>query len=170
MASIYMQDDAKLRAEAGIRYDFLAPDGSESREAAQIIHARNLEFCKGLRSCDDWLDMKLAVEALSGGSNTVILDDVGLPSIMVLLPKMNSADLSNGLTRRTHPGFVVDGKEYDTVAVGKYLSVIRDGRAYSLPMKDPASKLNFDESVFKNSDTLLESKTTSISLFTESHL
>ena len=29
-------------------------------------------------------DLKLAVEALTGGKNTVLLDDVGLPSIMVV--------------------------------------------------------------------------------------
>ncbi len=146
MASIYMKDDARLRAEAGIRYDFLASNGSESREAAEIICARNIEFCKGIKSSDDWLDMKLAVEALSSGTNTVILDDMGLPSVMVLLPKMNSADLSNGLSARTHPAFIVKGKEYDTVAVGKYISTVKDGRAYSLPLKDPAANYNFDES------------------------
>ncbi len=146
MASIYMKDDARLRAEAGIRYDFLAPDGSESREAAEIIYARNREFCKGLVSSDDWQDMKLAVEALSGGTNTVILDDIGQPSIMVLIPKMNSAKLSNGLKSRTHPAFIVNGREYDTVAVGKYISAVKNGRAYSLPMKDPAVNFNFDES------------------------
>ena len=140
-----MKDDARLRAEAGIRYDFLASDGSESREAAEVIVARNLEFCKGLNSSEDWLDMKLAVEALSGGTNTVILDDLGQPSIMVLIPKMNSADLSNGLERRTHPAFIVNGKEFDTVAVGKYISTVKNGRAYSLPMKDPAVNRNFDD-------------------------
>lgn len=146
MASIYMKDDARLRAEAGIRYDFLASNGSESREAAEIICARNIEFCKGIKSSDDWLDMKLAVEALSSGTNTVILDDAGMPSVMVLLPKMNSADLSNGLADRTHPAFIVKGEEYDTVAVGKYISTVKDGRAYSLPLKDPAVNYNFDES------------------------
>ncbi len=141
-----MKDDAALRAEKGIIYDFLAADGSESREAAEIIRARNIEFCKGLKSSDDWLDMKLAVEALSGGTNTVILDDVGAPSIMVLLPKMDSANLSNGLKSRTHPAFIVNGQEYDTVAIGKYISVVKDGRAYSLPLKNPAVKYDFDES------------------------
>ncbi len=145
MASIYMKDDAARRAEKGILYDFLAPDGSESREAAEIIHARNVEFCKNIKSCDDYLDMKLAVEALSGNTNTVILDDLGLPSIMVLLPKMNSADLSGGLESRTHPAFIVKGKEYETVAVGKYISSSRFGRAYSLPNKDPLTCLNFDD-------------------------
>ena len=33
-------------------------------------------------------DMKLAVEALSGGKNTVLFDDIGMPSIMVVLPQM----------------------------------------------------------------------------------
>ncbi len=146
MASIFMKDDAAKRAEKGILYDFLAPDGSESREAAEIIHARNREFCKGIPSSDDYADMKAAVEGLSNGTNTLILDDFGLPSIMVLIPKMNSADLSNGLDRRTHPGFIVKGEEYDTVAVGKYISCLRNGRPYSLPNKDPATGFNFDDS------------------------
>ena len=137
MPSIFIKDDTRLRAEKGIRYDFLAPDGSESREAAEIIAARNIEFCKDIPSCNDYVDMKLAVEALSGGTNTVILDDRGLPSIMVLIPKMDSANLSNGLKSRTHPAFIVNGVEHDTVAVGKYLSIVKDGRAYSLPMKNP---------------------------------
>ena len=32
-------------------------------------------------------DFKLSVEALSGGSNTVKLDDIGMPSVMFVLPK-----------------------------------------------------------------------------------
>jgi len=149
MPSIYVKDDARLRAEEGIRYDFLAPDGSESREAAAVIAARNLEFNKGIPSSQDYLDMKLAVEALSGGTNTVILDDRGLPSVMVLIPKMDSADLSNGLKSRTHPAFIVNGQEHDTVAVGKYLSIVKDGRAYSLPMKNPkdGEVADFDKTV-----------------------
>lgn len=146
MASIFMKDDARLRAEKGILYDFLAPDGSESREAAEIINARNIEFCKNTKTSDCWEDFKLAVEALSGGTNTVILDDIGLPSVMVLIPKMNSADLSNGLESRTHPAFIVNGREIETVAVGKYISSIKFGRAYSLPNKDPATCLSFDDS------------------------
>ena len=147
MASIYVKDDAVLRAREQIRYDFLAADGSESRDAAAVIEARFREFCKDIPSSDDYLDFKLAVEALSHGTNTVILDDIGLPSVMVLLPKMNSADLSNGLSSRTHPGFIVNGREYETVAVGKYLSTLKNGRAYSLPYKTPASGYDYDTSV-----------------------
>ena len=35
-------------------------------------------------------DMKLAVEALSGGKNTVLLDDRGMPSIMVAFSKIQN--------------------------------------------------------------------------------
>ena len=42
MASIFMKDDARLRAEKGILYDFVAPDGSESREAAEIINVKKI--------------------------------------------------------------------------------------------------------------------------------
>ena len=147
MPSVFIHNDAERRAIQGILYDFLAPDGSESRDAADVIHARFREFCKGIPSTDDYLDLKLSVEALSGGTNTVILDDRGLPSVMVLLPKMNSANLSNGLESRIHPGFIVDGKVHDTVAIGKYVSYVKDGRAYSMPYRDPANMYNFDESV-----------------------
>ena len=126
MASIYMADDKAMRAREGIRYDFVAPDGSESRDAAAVIYARNTEFLKGIKSSDDYLDFKLAVEALSCGTNTVILDDRGLPSVMVLVPKMNSADLSNGLKSRTHPGFIVGGREYElTVEAQNVASVAK---------------------------------------------
>ncbi|MBO5929272.1 MAG: hypothetical protein J6Q42_04560 [Clostridia bacterium] len=147
MKSVFIEDDAVRRAKKGILYDFLAPDGSESRDAADVIYARFREFNKRIPSSDDYLDLKLAVEALSGGTNTVILDDRGLPSVMVLLPKMDSANLSNGLDSRIHPAFIVDEKVHDTVAVGKYLSYVRDGRAYSMPGRDPANMYTFDESL-----------------------
>lgn len=147
MASIFIKDDIERRTQKGILYDFLAADGSENRDAADVIHARFKEFAKNIPSSDDYLDFKLSVEALSGGTNTVILDDRGLPSVMVLLPKMDSANLSNGLISRTHPGFIVDGKVHDTVAIGKYISCIKDGRAYSMPYRDPAVDTIFDECV-----------------------
>ena len=102
MPSVFIQDDTVRRKKQGILYDFLAPDGSESRDAADVIYARFKEFYEGLPSSDDYLDFKLSVEALTGGTNTVILDDRGLPSVMVLLPKMDSANLSNGLESRIH--------------------------------------------------------------------
>lgn len=87
-------------------------------------------------------DMKLAVEALSGGKNTVLFDDIGMPSIMVVLPKMISKDILTGATETIHPGFVLDGVEKEKVALSKYHNIIVNERAYSLPMQDPRCSIN----------------------------
>lgn len=86
-------------------------------------------------------DMKLAVEALSGGKNTVIFDDIGMPSIMVVLPRMTSDALITGATAATHPAFKLDNVEKQKVAVSKYHNIIVNDRAYSLPMQDPRASL-----------------------------
>lgn len=88
-------------------------------------------------------DMKLAVEALSGGKNTVLFDDIGMPSIMVVLPKMISNALIEGATETVHPGFIVDGVEKEKIAISKYHNIIVNSRAYSLPMQDPKASLNW---------------------------
>lgn len=88
-------------------------------------------------------DMKLAVEALSGGKNTVLFDDLGMPSIMVIIPKMVSDALITGATQTTHPGFIVDGVEKEKVAISKYHNIIKNSRAYSLPMQDPKASLDW---------------------------
>lgn len=92
-------------------------------------------------------DLKLATEAMSGGKNTVLLDDVGMPSIMVVIPKMNSKDLVTGATDETHPAFVVEGVEKDKVYISKYLNIVQNNRAYSLPMQDPANTITFSNAV-----------------------
>ena len=47
-------------------------------------------------------DFKLSVEAC-GGSNTVKLDDIGMPSVMFVLPKYLSSQLNNTLGATVHP-------------------------------------------------------------------
>lgn len=88
-------------------------------------------------------DMKLAVEALSGGKNTVVFDDIGMPSVMVILPKMISSDICAGATATVHPAFVLDSVEKEQVALSKYHNIIVNDRAYSLPMQDPKASLNW---------------------------
>lgn len=88
-------------------------------------------------------DMKLAVEALSGGKNTVLFDDLGMPSIMVILSKMISSAICDGATETTHPAFIVDGVEKEKVAISKYHNIIVNSRAYSLPMQDPKASLDW---------------------------
>jgi len=89
-------------------------------------------------------DMKLAVEALSGGKNTVILDDLGMPSIMVIVPQWKSSEIITGATETIHPAFVIDGKKKNVVAISKYQNIIVSNRAYSLPMQDPKAYVTAD--------------------------
>ncbi len=89
-------------------------------------------------------DMKKAVEGLTNGVNTIMMDDAGLPSVMVALPKMNSANLADEFAPRTHPAWIMDGKELDMVYLSKYQNVVFEGRAYSLPLMNPATKIDID--------------------------
>jgi hypothetical protein len=90
-------------------------------------------------------NLKLSVEALSGGKNTVILDDVGMPSIFVVIPKFNIVDVIDGGSAGAHQGFVVGGVEKNNINISKYQNIVVDNRAYSLPFKDPRASLTFDQ-------------------------
>ncbi len=89
--------------------------------------------------------LKLAVEGLSGGKNTIILDDRGMPSFMVRIPKLKISDLIDGATQDTHPAFIVDGAEKDFIYISKYQNIVKDDRAYSLPLMDPKVYITFDQ-------------------------
>lgn len=86
-------------------------------------------------------ELKYAVEAVSDGKNTVKMDDAGFPSIMVVLPKMNSADLIAGASG-VHPAFDVNGAIKEKVYISKYINTVINDRAYSLPFRDPAVSIN----------------------------
>lgn len=92
-------------------------------------------------------DLKFSVEAMSGGKNTVILDDLGKPSVMVSVPKMKYSDIIDGGSSETLPCFVVDGQELDQIWVSKYHNVVENDRAYSLPNKDPHTSIDQDRAV-----------------------
>ena len=84
-------------------------------------------------------DFEHAVALLSGGGNTVIYDDVGLPSIMVKIDKKQIQDLIDGGSGSTHQAFIVDGVEVPAFYYSKYQNIVYRGRAYSLPLQDPAA-------------------------------
>jgi len=90
-------------------------------------------------------DLKLTTEALSGGKNTVLLDDMGMPSVMVKVPKFKISDVITGGTDIVHPAFVVDGVEKDAIYISKYQNIVVNDRAYSLPGKDPRATVTFDQ-------------------------
>lgn len=78
-----------------------------------------------------------AVEKFSDGSNVVILDEVGYPSIMVKIPAFKIA-------AGVHPMFTVNGKNFSCVYFSKYENIIFHGRAYSLPNVEPSTNIDMD--------------------------
>lgn len=59
--------------------------------------------------------LKAAVEALSGGENTVLYDDAGLPSVMVRIDARRYGGPAS-------PAFTARGRAVDVVWVSKYLA------------------------------------------------
>lgn len=96
-------------------------------------------------------DLKLAVEALSGGKNTVLFDDdlgtggESFPSIMVRIPMFHSLNVLDGAPDAPHPMFVVDDMTIPEVYFSKYQNIVMHDRAYSLPFKDPRAYITFDQ-------------------------
>lgn len=91
-------------------------------------------------------DLSMAVASF-GGNNKVIFDDLEKPSIMVGIPKMKYSDLITGGTQDTLDVFKVDGVEREMLYISKYINVVVNDRAYSLPMKDPKANINFDSAL-----------------------
>lgn len=88
--------------------------------------------------------VKLALKATCPG-NDILLDDKGLPSVMVRIPKFKISDVIAGGSNNTHPAFIVNGVEVPEIYISKFQNVIGpNGRAYSLPGEDPKASLNFD--------------------------
>ena len=85
----------------------------------------------------------LALKAVCPG-NAILLDDKGLPSVMVRIPKFKISDVIDGGSSGTHPAFIVNGVEVPEIYISKFQNVLYDGRAYSLPGEDPRASLNFD--------------------------
>lgn len=88
-------------------------------------------------------DLQGAV-AQFGAGNKVIYDDIGMPSIMVGVPKMTYADIITGGTSEVLPFFIVEGEEKNTIWVSKFQNIVENDRAYSLAMKLPRNYITFD--------------------------
>lgn len=91
-------------------------------------------------------DLQGAV-AQFGAGNKVIYDDIGMPSIMVGVPKMTYADIIAGGTSEVLPFFIVDGEEKNAIYVSKFINIVENDRAYSLGMKLPKNYITFDQAV-----------------------
>lgn len=88
-----------------------------------------------------------AVEAASGGKNTVIRDKNGNPSVMVIVPKFKLEDIDStgALGTGVHPAFLVHGKEVPEIFYPKFQNIVIGGCGVSQPGVDPAVNVNFDQ-------------------------
>ena len=90
-------------------------------------------------------EARFALEAATGGKNTLILDEVGMPSVMVRIPRFNWSDVMDDGADEPCSAFVVGGEVKDCIYISKYLNIVERGRAYSLPNREPAHTLSIDE-------------------------
>ena len=86
-------------------------------------------------------DFDAAVRLLSGGTNVVIYNDIGLPSIYVRRDKGLISDVISGGSDLVHPAFRVNLVDVPAFYMGKYLATVYKGRALSLPLQDPAANI-----------------------------
>lgn len=80
-------------------------------------------------------------------SNEMIVDDKGMPSVMVKIPKCTWADLGIGTSTEIFPAFFVNGKEVDGFYFSKYQNTSQNSRAYSLAGQDPKCSINLDTAI-----------------------
>jgi len=92
-------------------------------------------------------EIKFAVEALSGGKNTVLFDDQEMPSIMVPFNSFKYSDVITGGSANKHHAFSVGGVEKDVLYVSKFQNIVINNRAYSLAGKEPRVNVNFDQAL-----------------------
>ena len=89
----------------------------------------------------------LALKISCGASNELIYDDKGMPAVMVKLPKMTWKDLGIGTSTDTFPAWIINGHEVDYIYFSKYMNIVQNSRAYSLPGQDYANNITLDTSI-----------------------
>ena len=88
---------------------------------------------------------RFALEAATGGKNTLISDDAGLPSVMVRIPMFLRSDVLPGEADEPCSAFIVGGRVLDCIYISKYINIIKNGRAYSLPGREPTHTVTIGE-------------------------
>lgn len=90
--------------------------------------------------------LRAQVEFASGGQQTVLYDDLGLPSVMTWFPAYTLGTIHTDLgdTSTLHPAFVVNGVNKTGFWAGTYQAKVVSGRAYSWPGVDPTTGVTFD--------------------------
>lgn len=91
------------------------------------------------------------VEKASFGRNTVLYDDQGNPSVMVVIPAFTEADVLDEGANLPHPAFIVNGAVKGQIYISKYPNAYKGSgtslRAYSLKNVDPGNSITFDNAI-----------------------
>ncbi|MDY0349064.1 MAG: SUMF1/EgtB/PvdO family nonheme iron enzyme [Tenuifilaceae bacterium] len=90
--------------------------------------------------------LRTQVEAATGGHITVLYDDKGYPSHMRVIPKFRYEDLGldSALGTGVCTAFLRNGQELSELLYGVYPATVFDGRAVSLPGRDPRASIAYD--------------------------
>ncbi|RSO57523.1 hypothetical protein EA756_08495 [Acinetobacter lactucae] len=88
--------------------------------------------------------LRQAVEAASGGKQTVLYTAKGQPTFMNIIEKYDLSEINSTLAG-THPAFVVNGVVKDVIYVGTYQGVEKNGEYLSLPNQSPTGSKTFDQ-------------------------
>lgn len=89
-------------------------------------------------------ELRAAVEAASGGKQTVLYTASGQPSIMNIIPKFNLEDIDPSLGSGVHPAFIVGGVEKRELFIGSYQGIIKNGELLSVAGVNPSVSANHD--------------------------
>lgn len=149
----YSQAEHRLDTERQIQNIYGIQEADcEKMEAVETMAARTLENTVGHHSAYSWRDEELrdfraSVDILSGGTNTVLTDDWGIPSVMVRFPMLTNSQLLQKGSDNVHPAFMLRGEPQEALYVSKFQNILIGGRGYSLPLKDPACGVTFDRAL-----------------------
>ncbi len=83
----------------------------------------------------------------AAANNEIILDDMGIPSVMTKIPLVYLDELGIGTIHAPHPAFVINDKIVPYLYAPSFVGTIKNNRAYSLPNQDPANCITFDRAV-----------------------
>lgn len=86
--------------------------------------------------------LRTAIEAASGGAQTVLYTPKGQPTFVNIIPKANIETLNPALgITGVHPAFKSGDKEIPQLYIGTYQGAIVNGELLSLPNVDPNARI-----------------------------
>lgn len=77
----------------------------------------------------------------AAANEEIILDDQGIPSVMVKVPLVYLDELGIGSAHTPHPAFIINDKVVPYIYVSKYINVIKNNRV--LYPKSGSCKLHY---------------------------